>query len=197
MSGFVQWQNRATIVYLMNQSLLAGIRASGHGSQTPRYDSPNLQGNAGDLLPPDSREHQMIDFTSKFGRKAKRHLAKDYVIWLTTVGADLSPQPRPVWFIWENDTFLIFSQPHAHKVRHLAAHPKVALHFNTDETGDRDVIVFIGTAAIDTSVPPAHKVPAYFKKYRTGIAGLGMTPEQFSREYSVAIRVTPTTLRGW
>ena len=94
-------------------------------------------------------------------------------------------------------SFLIFSQPHAHKVQHIAAHPQVALHFNTDATGDKDVIIFVGTAAIDATVPPAHKVRAYLRKYRAGMAELGMTPEQFSREYSVAIRVTPTTLRGW
>ena len=139
----------------------------------------------------------MIDLTTKFGRKVKRHLRQEYVVWFTTTGFDLSPQPRPVWFIWDGASFLIFSQPHAHKVQHVTARPQVALHFNTDETGDTDVIIFVGTAAIDTSVPPAHKVRAYLTKYRTGIKELDMTPEQFSREYSVAIRVTPTTLRGW
>lgn len=139
----------------------------------------------------------MIDLTSKFGRKVKRHLKQEYVIWLTTIGADLTPQPRPVWFIWDGAAFLIFSQPHAHKVRHVTAHPQVALHFNTDNAGDKDVIIFVGTAAIDTSVPPAHKVRAYLRKYRTGIAELGMSPEEFSREYSVAVRVTPAKLRGW
>jgi PPOX class probable F420-dependent enzyme len=139
----------------------------------------------------------MIDLTTRFGRKVKRHLKQDYVIWLTTTGSDLSPQPRPVWFIWEGSSFLIFSQPHARKVQHIAAHPRVALHFNTDATGDTDVIVFVGAAAIDASAPPAHKVRAYLRKYRAGITELGLTPEQFGREYSVAIRVTPTALRGW
>jgi PPOX class probable F420-dependent enzyme len=139
----------------------------------------------------------MIDLTTKFGRTVKRHLKEEYAIWFTTVGSDLSPQPRPVWFIWENDSILLFSQPNAHKVRHLKDHPNVALHFNTDKTGDKHVIVFIGTAAIDYDVPPAHKVPAYYKKYKTGIAGLKMTPEEFSNEYSVAIRVKPREVRGW
>ncbi len=139
----------------------------------------------------------MIDLTSKFGRKVKRHLRQEYVVWLTTTGADLSPQPRPVWFIWDGASFLIFSQPHAHKVRHIQAHPQVALHFNTDATGDQDVIIFVGEAVIDTAAPPPHKVLAYLRKYRAGMKALGMTPQQFSAEYSVAIRVTPTSLRGW
>ena len=139
----------------------------------------------------------MIDLATKLGRKAKRHLKQQYIVWLTTVGADLSPQPRPVWFIWDGASFLIFSQPHAHKVQHIKAHPQVALHFNTDATGDQDVITLVGTAVIDPTVPPAHKVRAYLRKYRGGIEELKMTPEQFSAEYSVAIRATPTTLRGW
>jgi PPOX class probable F420-dependent enzyme len=139
----------------------------------------------------------MIDFTTELGRKARQHVDKEYVVWFTTVGPDLSPQPRPVWFIWEGESFIIFSKPEAHKVRHLSGHPGVALHFNTDEKGDQDVIVFIGAARIDPDIPPAHELPAYMDKYGSGIADLGMTPEEFSREYSAAIRVTPRALRGW
>ncbi len=139
----------------------------------------------------------MIDLTSKFGHVVKEHLNNQYVIWLTTVDSNLTPQPRPVWFIWEEDTFLIFSQPKAYKVKHITKNPKVALHFNTDETGEEHVIVFLGDAAIDTNYPPAHQVPAYFEKYKSGIADLNMTPEEFSREYSTAIRIRPTELRGW
>jgi PPOX class probable F420-dependent enzyme len=139
----------------------------------------------------------MIDLNSEFGRKVKRHLKEDYFIWFTTVGMDLTPQPRPVWFIWENESFLIYSQAQAHKVRHLRTHPKVALHFNADERGEDKVIVFIGTAVINPNELPAHKMTPYLKKYRGGIKSLGSSPEQLGQEYSVAIRVTPTSLRGW
>lgn len=139
----------------------------------------------------------MIDLTTKFGRAVERHLENQYVIWLTTVDSTLTPQPRPVWFIWENNSFLVFSQPHAHKVKHIREHPKVALHFNTDETGDKHVIVFTGEAVIDPDSPPAHEIPAYIKKYESGIIGLDMTPEGFSADYSTAIRITPADVRGW
>lgn len=138
----------------------------------------------------------MTDKKAELESKARELIKREYVIWLTTVGSDFAPQPRPVWFIWDKDSFLIFSQPQAHKLKHIKEHPNVSLHFNTDKTGDQDVIVYIGKAQIDTSVPAAHKVPAYLKKYGTGIKDLGATPEQFSQEYSVAIRVTPTSLRG-
>jgi PPOX class probable F420-dependent enzyme len=139
----------------------------------------------------------MIDLTSPFGRVAQRHLESEYVIWLTTVDSNLTPQPRPVWFIWEDDSFLIFSQAKAHKVAHIKKHPKVALHFNTDETGDKNVMIFVGEAVIDVNCPPAHQVSKYFEKYKRGIADLPMTPEGFSDEYSVAIRIRATELRGW
>jgi len=44
---------------------------------------------------------------------------------------------------------------------------------------------------------PAHEIPAYLEKYESGIEELKMTPEAFSREYSLAIRVTPAKVRGW
>jgi len=139
----------------------------------------------------------MIDLTTKFGRAVKRHLKQEYVIWLTTVDSTRTPQPRPVWFLWENDTVLIFSQPKAYKVRHIARGSNVALHFNTDKTGDKHVIVFTGRAIIDSDCPPAHNVRAYLKKYERGILDLNMTPESFSDEYSVAIRIEITQVRGW
>ena len=139
----------------------------------------------------------MIDFTSNFGRAVKQHLDNEPVIWLTTVDAHLAPQPRPVWFIWENDSFLIFSQAKGRKVAHIKKHPKVALHFNTDETGDHAVIIFIGEASIDVNCLPAYQVPQYFKKYKDDIAALDMTPQGFSEDYSVAIRIHPTEVRGW
>ena len=139
----------------------------------------------------------MTDKKVELERKAKKFIKQEYAIWLTTIGSNLAPQPRPVWFIWDKDSFLIFSQPHAHKLNHIKLHPNVSLHFNADKTGDEDVIVYGGTAKIDESVPPAHKVRAYLKKYKASIEAMGATPEQFSQEYSVAIRVTPTSLRGW
>lgn len=139
----------------------------------------------------------MVDFTSSFGRAVQQHLANQYVIWLTTVDSRITPQPRPVWFIWENDSFLIFSQPQAQKVKHIRKHPRVALHFNTDESGDKQVIVFTGEAWIDATSPAAHEVPPYLEKYKDGIAALEMTPQEFSREYSIAIKIRPAEVRGW
>ena len=139
----------------------------------------------------------MIDFSTEFGQRVRRRLEEEYFVWFTTAGPDLTPQPRPVWFVWDDGAFLIYSKPDAHKVAHIRQHPNVALHFNTDQRADEDVTVFLGRAALDPDAPPAHRMPAYLDKYAGGIAGLDMTPKEFSAEYSLAIRVRPTKLRGW
>src|SRR5258706_10176702 len=142
----------------------------------------------------------MLDLTSKFGRFVKKHLKSEYFIWLTTVDSTGTPQPRPVWFIWENDTILIFSQARAHKVKHIRKNANVALNFNTeDKDGEKRLIIITGTAKVDKKALSANKIPAYIRKYKSGITNLNSsaTPEEFSAEYSVAIRITPTNLRGW
>lgn len=140
----------------------------------------------------------MIDFSSKLGRKARRHLKQEYFIWLTTVDLRSAPQPRPVWFIWEGDTILIYSQPGAFKLKHIINNPNVSLHFNTlDARGEEDVLIMSGVAQIDPKAQPANKVSAYLRKYREGIKSLGSAPEPFAQEYSTAIRIQLTSLRGW
>jgi PPOX class probable F420-dependent enzyme len=137
----------------------------------------------------------MIDWTSEFGRHADRRLRNDLVIWMTTVGDDLGPHPRPVWFLWNGESFTIYSQTDTWKVRHLSRHPRVSLHLNSDEAGD-DVVVLLGQAAILESGLAADQNEGYLEKYRQRIAGLGMSPEDFARDYCVVIRVTPSRLRG-
>jgi hypothetical protein len=58
-------------------------------------------------------------------------------------------------------------------------------------------MVFEGEARIDPSSSPAHQVRAYVEKYKDGIAALEMSPEEFSSEYSAAIKITPSQVRGW
>lgn len=137
-----------------------------------------------------------IDGNTDFGKRVIHRLEHEEVIWLTTAQANGRPQPNPVWFLWENGTILIYTQPNSHKLRNLASNPKVSIHFNSDESGG-DVIIFAGEATIDKSTPPADQNPAYVAKYRQGIAGIGMTPESMAQSYSVPVRVRPTKVRGF
>ncbi len=137
-----------------------------------------------------------IDTSTEFGARVARRLRDERVIWLTTVRDDGTPEPSPVWFLWDGSTFLIYSQPDKPKLRNIARDPKVALHFNSDPEGD-DVAIFTGEAKIDAGVPPATQVPDYLAKYRQGIRNIGMTPDSFAQSYAVPIRVKPTKLRGF
>ena len=75
----------------------------------------------------------MFDLNTKLGRFAKRNIKREYFIWLTTVDSTGTPQPRPVWYIWEKDSFLIFSQAKAHKLKHIQNNSNVSLHFNSED----------------------------------------------------------------
>ena len=136
-----------------------------------------------------------IDTSTDFGALAARHLKDDRIVWLATVGADGTPQPSPVWFVWDGDTALIYSQPTTPKLRNIEQRPRVSLHFNCTPSGI-DVVILTGDASIDTGAPPASANPAYLDKYADGISSIGMTPDTFAQAYSVPIRIKPTSLRG-
>jgi PPOX class probable F420-dependent enzyme len=138
----------------------------------------------------------MIDFTSRLGRHVKRRLRKEQIIWLTTVDFNDAPQPRPVWFHWDDETILIFSESSKAKLRDIERNPKVSLNFNTDEDGG-DVAVIGGEARIMDAPPASNRVKAYLRKYREGIKSLDMTVAEFSAAYTVPILVTPKALRGF
>lgn len=137
----------------------------------------------------------MLDMTTEFGRRVARRLEEERIIWLTTVSSAGAPQPRPVWFLWDGETFLIYSKPNVYKLQHVARNPKVALNLDGDGLGG-DIVVFTGEARIANDAPPADEVAAYADKYQEGFARIGMSPEEFAESYSVALRVTPTNLRG-
>jgi PPOX class probable F420-dependent enzyme len=136
-----------------------------------------------------------IDTGSEFGARAARRLKGELIYWLVTVGPDGTPQPSPVWALWDGETFLIYSQPDTPKLRNLATHPRVALHLDGDGHGG-DIVIVTGDARIVSDAPPADRVPEYIAKYHDGLRRIGMTPESFARAYSVAVRVTPARLRG-
>jgi len=137
----------------------------------------------------------MIDTQTEFGRRVARRLGEERIVWLTTVGGDGRPQPRPVWFLWDGESFLVYSKPDTAKLRHIAERPQVSLNLDSDGAGG-DIVVFSGRAAVDPYAPPADQVPAYAEKYRDGFRRLAMTPAEFAESYAVAIRIWPEGLRG-
>jgi PPOX class probable F420-dependent enzyme len=136
----------------------------------------------------------VLNLSAEESAALDERLRAETVAWITTVTPGGQPQSSPVWFLWDDGEFLVYAQPHSWKVRNIRANPQVSLHLNSDEHGGR-VVTFEASASIPEGYPNVHEVPAYLEKYRTGIADIGMTPEQMGAEYSVALRITPVRVR--
>jgi PPOX class probable F420-dependent enzyme len=131
----------------------------------------------------------------KIEPELEERLREEKLAWLTTVRRDGMPQPTPVWFLWRDGRFLIYSQPEARKIRNIANNPRVSINLNSDPWGNR-VVVITGMASVDANAAPANEIPAYLEKYREGILQIEMTPESMAKEYSSAIYVTPAWIRN-
>jgi PPOX class probable F420-dependent enzyme len=101
----------------------------------------------------------------------------------------------PVWFLWEGDSFLVYSRPETSKLRNIARNPRVALHLDGNGRGG-DIVVVTGDAVVSATDPPADRVPAYVEKYAELIDRNGWTPHVFASDYSVPIRVGFGRLSG-
>ena len=137
----------------------------------------------------------LIDTSTDWGRSAERLLRTAEVAWLTTLRADRSPWPNPVWFVWDGETFLVYSRPESLKLRHIARDPRVALNLNGGGW-DLDIVVVSGTARVAPEEPPVDQASAYLEKYSSAIERLGMTVSEYTAAFSVPIRITPTGARG-
>jgi PPOX class probable F420-dependent enzyme len=135
------------------------------------------------------------DPSTPFGAQVARRLREEMVIWLTAEAADGTPQPNPVWFLWDGASFLIYCQRGAKRLEHIRRNPRVALNFNSSAQGE-DVVVFTGTAHMATGEPSADQNRAYLAKYQKSIEQIAGSVQDFVAQYSVALRVTPDHVRG-
>jgi PPOX class probable F420-dependent enzyme len=132
----------------------------------------------------------------EFGERVRRRLRDDRVVWLTTVGRDGTPQPNPVWFLWDAATsVLVYNRPDAQRLRHVADRPQLALNLDGNGRGG-DIVVVTGVAAVDRSVPPADANDAYLAKYRDDMVRVSGSVEAFAAQYSVPLRIDVRRVRG-
>jgi PPOX class probable F420-dependent enzyme len=137
-----------------------------------------------------------LDTITEAGSRADGRLREEEVAWLTTVRADGRPQSVPVWFLWDGETFLVYSRPDQQKLKNVAGNPRVGLHLNSNASGGDVVRVEETTEVLDV-FPPVNEVVEYLEKYRESIARIGFDPEGFARAYSAALRVTPGRWQVW
>ncbi|MGH7911090.1 MAG: pyridoxamine 5'-phosphate oxidase family protein [Candidatus Dormibacteraceae bacterium] len=139
-----------------------------------------------------------IDETTPFGRRAGERLRTEKLVWLTTVGGDGTPQPNPVWFLWDGASGVtVYNAVGARRMEHVRKRPEVSLNFQAD-AGGSDVVVIRGRAALAPDLPSSDRSPAYQEKYGQMIAdGAWGTPEAFDREYPHKLRITLLGVRGF
>lgn len=138
----------------------------------------------------------MLDASTEAGARAGRRLREEEVSWLTTVRPDGQPQSVPVWFLWDGEGFLVYSQAGRQKLKNIARNPHVDINLNSNARGG-DVVRAECVAEILDNAPPATEVGPYLEKYREAIARIGYDEEGFARAYSVALRLTPTRWQVW
>ncbi len=136
------------------------------------------------------------DPSTRFGARVAERLQSERIIWIVTTAADGTPQPNPVWFYWDGAEFLIYSLPHAARVEHIRRNPHISLHFNSGPNGN-DIMVFSGVAREVPDAPTADQVPEYVERYQDRIQGQFDSPDKFAKRYSLALRITPTKVRGF
>ena len=116
--------------------------------------------------------------------------------FLTAVNHRGQPQTSPVWYIRDGEDLVVYNRPTAARLQSIANNNRVAFTLRADR-GAKSGISLEGTAVVDSSLPPAVDFPGYVDRYGGEIADLGWTPESFSTDYSVGLRITVTRVRNW
>jgi PPOX class probable F420-dependent enzyme len=119
-----------------------------------------------------------IDPSSAPAGHVLERLRSEHHIWLTTLSGSGAPQPGPVWFLWRDDSVLIFSHPETLKVRAIRRDSHVSLNLNSNATGG-DVGIF--DATLDDGGLRADEVPASTRAARCRERGCHPIAERMSR----------------
>jgi PPOX class probable F420-dependent enzyme len=132
-----------------------------------------------------------------FGERVARRLRDETLVWLITVGADGTPQPNPVWFLWDGaERVLVYNRTGAHRLAHVAHRSQVALHFQASDAGG-DVVVLTGTARVVDDVPAPDANQAYLDKYRAAMERVSGSVAEFAVAYPVPLMVDIGRVRGF
>lgn len=120
-------------------------------------------------------------------------LASEQIIWLTTTRTDGMPLPNPVWFLWNGQQFLIFTEPGSVKMKNMARNERVSLNLNSDADGG-SVAIFQAEANLHSAPADEAELNAYLSKYEEGMRRIGLSSELLVTNYQL-IRLTPSKFR--
>lgn len=141
----------------------------------------------------------LFDSGNAVHRRVIAQLDDDLIIWLTSTRPDGRPHSVPVWFLWHEGRFLIYSEPKTQKIRNLRRRGDVVLALETRDAGE-EVAFFDGTAEISAE-PASAWLPRIGDAYRAKYAGDDPDRDRIlaamPATYTEVIVVTPTRLTAW
>ncbi|MBJ7601657.1 MAG: TIGR03667 family PPOX class F420-dependent oxidoreductase [Candidatus Dormibacteraeota bacterium] len=137
-----------------------------------------------------------LQLDSDFGQRVQRRLREEPLIWLSTTGRDGTPQPNPVWFLWDGQSVLVYNRSDAARLKHIESRPRVALNFNANGQGG-DIVVLTGRAELTPGERPSDQHAEYIAKYRVRMEQVSRSVADFARSYPVSLRVWPDNVRGY
>ena len=133
----------------------------------------------------------ILDLTRERDAHIDQRLRNDITIWLNTVRPDGRPHAVVVWFLWDGEAILIFSQPKTQKLRNLQHNSNVLLAVDNTRDGS-DPITIEGIASLLMPGEVNTALPGFVEKYSEYIKQIGYTLEEMAAEYSQPIRIIPT-----
>jgi PPOX class probable F420-dependent enzyme len=123
-------------------------------------------------------------------------LDNERVGWLTTVSSSGQPQSSAIWFIREGDTLLFYSADGSTRLGNLEQNSRAAFNLRGDKRGDH-VVSLEGRARVDDGAPPPNSNAPYLGKYEREMTRLGWSPETFSDDYPIPVRMDVRRMRAW
>jgi PPOX class probable F420-dependent enzyme len=133
----------------------------------------------------------MTDPTISISPELIQRLQAEEIVWFTTVSPKGAPTPNPVWFLWDGECIVVFSEPTSFRVRNIRQNPRVALTLQGVDGFGNNVVIINGEAELH---PDNHSIPpAYWKKYKRLLQQ--MSPDEMTAAYNVEIRVRPRRIR--
>lgn len=135
----------------------------------------------------------MFDLTNDRQRHADERLRAEHIVWLVSTRPDGRSHIVPVWFLWDGQSMLIFSQPKAQKLKNIRHNSFVCIALDDTKGGDEPIILE-GTAEILPDGAESMQNAAYLAKYGEEIKQMGWDVEQTAAQFSTGIRFTPTKI---
>jgi len=120
-----------------------------------------------------------------------QRLQHEEIIWFTTVSPRGVPVPNPVWFYWDGEYIVVYSEPTSFRVRNIQNNPHVALTLQGVDGLGNNVVIINGDAELKFD---NDRVPdGYWAKFKKLLQN--STTDEMTAAYNVEIRVKPVRVR--